>query len=76
MLSAITAECCPTSAWNRVRDRAEYASTMQVCLSAPHQSSSAVLRSTGMQKRSNNQFSVPQDLRKIGVQNNDSERWI
>ena len=25
MLSAITAECCPPSAWNRVRDRAEYA---------------------------------------------------
>ena len=25
MLSAIAAECCPPSAWNRVRDRAEYA---------------------------------------------------
>ena len=25
MLSAIPAECCPPSAWNRVRDHAEYA---------------------------------------------------
>ena len=28
MLSAITAERCPPSAWNRVRDRAEYAATI------------------------------------------------
>ena len=30
MLSAITAECCPPSAWNRVRDRAEYATAMHL----------------------------------------------
>ena len=28
-MSAITAECCPPSAWNGVRDRAEYAKSYQ-----------------------------------------------